>query len=138
MLVRSSICLNDSNVAVLRMLFATPNALCFVRQSLDKTLSEPLQALHDNPSIAFKWLSGKFSARETIFLGVLVGMWKQQQLQHCITFTVFSFFAVAEMSIFWILTKQITWFCLLSLDITGKSFRFLIFLGLCDMLAFFT
>lgn len=74
MLVRSSICLNDSNVAVLRMLLATPNALCFVRQSLDKTLSEPLQVLHDNPLIAFKWLSGKFSARETIFLGVLVGM----------------------------------------------------------------
>lgn len=49
------------------------NTLCFVRQSLDKTLSEPLQALH-NPSIAFKWLSGKFSARETIFLGVLVGV----------------------------------------------------------------
>ena len=50
------------------------NTLCFVRQSLDKTLSEPLQVqvLHDNPSIAFKWLSGKFSARETIFLGVLV------------------------------------------------------------------
>lgn len=56
------------------------NTLCFVRQSLDKTLSEPLQVLHENPSIAFKWLSGKFSARETIFLGVLVGVRKQQQL----------------------------------------------------------